>query len=78
VLLMIFDPFRVHHDIIKVDNVEDIQIPSQRFINIRLKSRRGIYQAKRYDRVLEMAIARTKRRLLLVSTLNIYIMIDIT
>ena len=54
-------------NIIKVDYVEDVNVATERTINIGLESGRGISQTKGYDEVFVMPIAGTKSCLLLVT-----------
>ena len=64
---MFFLRAREDKDIIKVDYIEGVNITIEHIVNIGLEGNGGVSQAKRYDKILIIAISRTKGRFLLVT-----------
>jgi hypothetical protein len=68
----------VYQNIVQVDDTYDVDQPRQRTINVRLEGRWRIGQSERHDQVFEVAIARSKRRLPLVSLADPYSVVCIS
>ena len=66
-LLMLFLGVGENENIVKVDYIEDVNITTERTVDIGLEGSRGIGQTKGYHKVFEVAISRAKGRLPLVS-----------
>ena len=66
----------IDKDIIQVDNDKDIQLFGQDFIDITLEASWCIGKTKKYDLVLEMTVLDSKVRLLFLTFLDSYPMID--
>ena len=66
-LLILFLRAREDKDIVKVDYIEDVNVITERTVDIGLKGNGGISQAKRHDEVLIIAVSRTKGRFPLVT-----------
>ena len=66
-LLMFFLRAREDKDIIKVDYAEDVNVATERTVDISLEASGGISQTKGYNEIFVVAVSRSKGRFPLVS-----------
>ena len=66
-LLMFFLRAGEHKDIIKVDYTEDVNVATERMVNISLEASGGIGQTKRHNEIFVVPIVYTEGYLPLVS-----------
>ena len=66
-LLMFFFGAGENENIVKVDYTEDVNVATERTVNVGLEGSGGISQTKGHHKVFEVAISRAKGRIPLVS-----------
>lgn len=65
----------IDQNIVQIHNNKDVKLFSKIFINIALKTGRGIRNSKRLDLILKMAVPDTKNSLLFIAFSNFHLIV---